>query len=51
VHLAAKHLARGLIEAGFDTAYSYKPLHRPLGHAFANAMLIWTMIGRAFLIR
>ena len=36
---AAKYLARGLIEAGFDTAYSYKPLHHPLGHAFANAML------------
>jgi hypothetical protein len=36
---AATHLARGLIEAGFDTAYSYKPLHHPLGHAFANAML------------
>jgi hypothetical protein len=28
-----------LIEAGFDTAYSYKPLHHPLGHAFANAVL------------
>ena len=36
---AAKYLARGLIEAGFDTAYSYKPLHHPLGHAFANAVL------------
>jgi hypothetical protein len=36
---AAKHLASGLIEAGFDTAYSYKPLHHPLGHAFANAVL------------
>lgn len=39
-HVAAsKHLATGLIEAGFDTAYSYKPLHHPLGHAFANAVL------------
>ena len=36
---AAKYLASGLIEAGFDTAYSYKPLHHPLGHAFANAVL------------
>jgi hypothetical protein len=36
---AAKYLARGLIEAGFDTAYSYQPLHHPLGHAFANALL------------
>jgi hypothetical protein len=36
---AAKYLASGLIDAGFDTAYSYKPLHHPLGHAFANAVL------------
>jgi len=36
---AAKYLAAGLIEAGFDTAYSYKPLHHPLGHAFANAVM------------
>jgi len=36
---AAKYLAGGLIEAGFDTAYSYKPLHHPLGHAFANAVM------------
>ncbi|MHB8382016.1 MAG: class III extradiol ring-cleavage dioxygenase family protein [Candidatus Binataceae bacterium] len=36
---AAKFLAGGLIDAGFDTAYSYKPLHNPLGHAFANAVL------------
>ncbi len=36
---AAKYLASGLIESGFDTAYSYKPLHHPLGHAFANAIL------------
>jgi len=35
----AKHLATRLIESGFDTAYSYKPLHHPLGHAFANAVL------------
>lgn len=35
---AAKYLASKLIEAGFDTAYSYKPLHHPLGHAFTNAI-------------
>jgi hypothetical protein len=37
--VAAKHLASELIDDGFDTAYSYKPLHHPLGHAFANAIL------------
>ncbi len=31
-------LATGLIEQGFDTAYAYKPLHHPLGHAFTNAI-------------
>lgn len=36
---AAKYLTSGLIAAGFDTAYSYKPLHHTLGHAFANAVL------------
>lgn len=35
---AAKHLTSALIAEGFDTAYSYKPLHHPLGHAFANAI-------------
>jgi hypothetical protein len=35
---AAKHLAGKLISEGFDTAYSYKPLHHPLGHAFANGI-------------
>lgn len=35
---AAKHLVTNLIEEGFDTAYSYKPLHHPLGHAFANGV-------------
>ena len=35
---AGKMLATRLIEAGFDTAYSYKPLHHPLGHAFTNAI-------------
>jgi len=36
---AAKYLARGLLEAGIDTAYSYQPLHKPLGHAFINTVL------------
>jgi hypothetical protein len=45
---AAKHLATGLIEAGFDTAYSYKPLHHPLGHAFANAVLYLDYDRRGF---
>jgi hypothetical protein len=35
---AAKMLATRLIEDGFDTAYAYKPLHHPLGHAFTNAV-------------
>ena len=35
---AGKHLASELLDAGFDAAYSYKPLHHPLGHAFANAI-------------
>jgi hypothetical protein len=35
---AGKFLATRLIEQGFDTAYAYKPLHHPLGHAFANAI-------------
>ena len=36
----AKHLASGLIEAGFDMAYAYKPLHHEsLAHAFTNAIL------------
>ena len=36
---AAKRLASELIEEGFDAAYAYKPLHNPLGHAFANAVM------------
>lgn len=35
---AAKELATRLLEDGFDAAYSYKPLHNPLGHAFTNAI-------------
>jgi hypothetical protein len=45
---AAKHLAKGLIEAGFDAAYAYQPLHHPLGHAFANAVLYLDYDRRGF---
>ncbi len=34
-----KLLATELLRRGFDTAYSYKPLHDELGHAFTNALL------------
>jgi hypothetical protein len=36
---AAKMLATRLIEEGFDTAYAYKPLHHPLGHAFSYGVM------------
>ena len=36
---AGKHLASSLLDNGFDVAYSYKPLHRGLGHAFVNSVL------------
>jgi MFS family permease len=39
VQKQGKYLASKLIAAGFDTAYSYKPLHDDMGHAFANAIL------------
>ena len=34
-------MARGLLEAGIDMAYAYKPLHETggLGHAFLNTLL------------
>jgi hypothetical protein len=38
---AAKHLASGLLEAGIDVAYSYRPLHHEdLAHAFLNTLLL-----------
>ena len=37
---AGKYLASGLLEAGIDVAYAYKPLHHPLGHAFENTVLL-----------
>jgi hypothetical protein len=45
---AAKMLASRLLEAGFDAAYAYKPLHHPLGHAFANAVLYLDYARRGF---
>ena len=37
---AGKYLASGLLEAGIDAAYAYRPLHHPLGHAFAYTLLL-----------
>jgi hypothetical protein len=34
-----KYLASALLKNGIDVAYAYKPLHHPLGHAFANSLL------------
>jgi hypothetical protein len=34
-----KYLAAALLREGIDVAYAYKPLHHPLGHAFANSIL------------
>ena len=34
-----KHIATALLTEGIDVAYAYKPLHHPLGHAFANSLL------------
>ena len=45
---AAKMLTSRLIEEGFDTAYSYQPLHHPLGHAIANAIFYLDYDRRGF---
>jgi hypothetical protein len=37
--VAGKYLTTSLLQAGIDVAYAYKPLHQPLGHAFANSVL------------
>ena len=37
---AGKYLASGLLEHGIDAAYAYRPLHHPLGHAFAYTLLL-----------
>ena len=36
---AGKYLTRRLIEQNVDMAYSYKPLHDELSHAFANTIM------------
>src|SRR5262245_10196969 len=36
---AGKLLTSGLLEAGVDMSYAYRPLHHPLGHAFMNTLL------------
>ena len=45
---AGKHLASSLLDNGFDVAYSYKPLHRGLGHAFVNSILYLDWDRRGF---
>jgi hypothetical protein len=46
---AAKFIASGLIEADFDVAYAYRPLHHPgLAHAFLNAVLYLDYDRRGF---
>ena len=35
----AKFIATGMLEAGFDVSYAYRPLHHQLGHAFLNTLL------------
>jgi hypothetical protein len=45
---AGKFLAGALIEANFDVAYAYKPLHTPLGHAFGNTVLYLDWERRGF---
>jgi len=36
---AAKSLVTGLLDAGLDVSYAYRPLHHPIGHAFMNTLL------------
>jgi hypothetical protein len=46
---AAKHVASELINADFDVAYAYRPLHHPgLSHAFLNALLYLDYDRRGF---
>jgi hypothetical protein len=46
---AAKALASGLLEEGFDVAYAYEPLHQPgLSHAFLNTVLYLDYDRRGF---
>jgi len=47
---AGKYLTTRLLEEGFDVAYAYKPLHRDLGHAFLNSVLLldWDRTGWSY---
>lgn len=49
-HTAAVHLATHLLGDDFDVAYSYQPLHHPLGHAFVHSVLYldWERRGFAY---
>jgi hypothetical protein len=48
-HEAGRYLASGLLEAGVDMAYAYKPLHGDgLGHAFANTLLFLDLDRQGF---
>jgi hypothetical protein len=44
----AKALTHSLLNAGFDIAYAYKPLHHELGHAFLNAIMYLDYDRRGF---
>jgi hypothetical protein len=45
----ARALVTGLLEAGIDVAYAYKPLHHPsIAHAFVNAILFLDYHRRGF---
>jgi hypothetical protein len=46
-HAAARSLTKELLDAGFDVAYAYKPLHVPLAHTFAGLLsyLDWDQRG------
>jgi len=46
--VAARFLTGGLLDSGVDMAYSYKPLHRGLGHAFVNSILYLDWDRRGF---
>ena len=43
-----KALVSALLREGIDVAYAYKPLHRPLGHAFLNSVLYLDMDRKGF---
>jgi hypothetical protein len=45
-----KQLATELIDAGFDVAYGYRPLHDALPHAFLNTLLFldWDRVGWSY---